>query len=321
MSWIFFKYTANEKAIKVDDLKFVENFGSPFGIERMKWKFKMSSPPKITAEWIVRAQLTISRPETTSKLRDSNSSSQSNLNSNSKYDIERHFDDENPIKVVYKWSSSEANHTGDSSSAVETVLSAPNNIASNVSSKDSGSFRSSGVPSTDSGIGTTTKTCVPKCQIDKSKYRSTCNIILTACTNVIPEPNEVVESFPTTYYTLFPDDEVSLTQHARRQSASNQLNNVQMLLYSQACMVQSNLSKQNILSMRDAFSQTNDSELKKYAANDSFHSHNSHNSLQPNSKHKDERNAVRVNLKMLSFLQSNFHSSNTTFLTGFSVVQ
>lgn len=180
----------------------------------------MSSPPKITAEWIVRAQLTISRPETTSKLRDSNSSSQSN--SNSKYDIERHFEDENPIKVVYKWSSSEANHAGDSSSAVETVLSAPNNNASNVSSKDSGSFRSSGVPSTDSGIGTTTtKTCMPKCQIDKSKYRSTCNIILTACTNVIPEPNEVVESFPTTYYTLFPDDEVSLAQHVNSLPAFN----------------------------------------------------------------------------------------------------
>lgn len=78
-------------------------------------------------------------------------------------------------------------------------------------------------------------------------------------------------------------------------------------------MVQSNLSKQNILSMRDAFSQTNDAELKKYAANDSFHSQNSHNSLQPNSKHKDERNAVRVNLKMLSFLRNYFHSWNTTF--------
>lgn len=172
----------------------------------------MSSPPKITAEWIVRAQLTISRPENTQNLRDSNSNTPTN---STKYDIERHFDNENPIKVVYKWSSNDA-PTGDSSSAVETILNAPNdqNIASNVSSKDSGSFRSCGVPSTDSGIGTTTtkttsKNCVPKCQIDKSKYRSTCNIILTACTNVIPEPNELVENFPTTYYTLFPDDGVS----------------------------------------------------------------------------------------------------------------
>lgn len=174
----------------------------------------MSSPPKITAEWIVRAQLTITRPENTQKIRDSNSNS-------TKYDIERHFDGENPIKVVYKWSSSDANNAGDSSSAVETILNAPNpnqnNIASNVSSKDSGSFRSCGVPSTDSGIGTTTttasKNCVQKCQNDKSKYRSTCNIILTACTNVIPEPNEVVENFPTTYYTLFPDDAVSCSLH------------------------------------------------------------------------------------------------------------
>lgn len=179
----------------------------------------MSSPPKITAEWIVRAQLTISRPETTPKIRDSNSSSQA---SNSKYDIERHFDDENPIKVVYKWSSSEPN-TGDSSAAVETILNTPNNNASNVSSKDSGSFRSSGVPSTDSGIGTTTKTCQSKCQIDKSKYRSTCNIILTACTNVIPEPNEVVESFPTTYYTLFPDNEVSFSHHLTPDNTQQQI--------------------------------------------------------------------------------------------------
>lgn len=166
----------------------------------------MSSPPKITAEWIVRAQLTISRPEKTLKIRDSNSTSQSN----SEHDIERHFDSDNPVKVVYKWASSEAN-TGDSTSAVETILNAPNNNASNLSSKDSGSFRSSGVPSTDSGFATTTKNSLSKCQIDKSKYRSTCNIVLTACTNVIPEPNEMVESFPTTYYTLFPDDEVSLS--------------------------------------------------------------------------------------------------------------
>lgn len=166
---------------------------------------KMTSPPKITAEWVVRAQLTIIRPENTSKTRTSNQES------NSKYDFERqpaiehHFDDENPIKVVYKWSSSDAN-TGDSSSVVETVLSAPNN-ASNVSSKDSGSFRSCGVTSTDSGIGTTTA-CASN-QVDKSKYRSTCNIILTACTNVIPEPSEIAENFPTTYYTLFPDNEVN----------------------------------------------------------------------------------------------------------------
>lgn len=166
----------------------------------------MTSPPKITAEWVVRAQLTISRPENTSKLRNSNQESNSQYDFERKPAIEHHFNDENPIKVVYKWSSSDAN-TGDSSSVVETVLSAPNN-ASNVSSKDSGSFRSCGVTSTDSGIGTTTA-CTSN-EVDNSKYRSTCNIILTACTNVIPEPNEMVENFPTTYYTLFPDNEVNI---------------------------------------------------------------------------------------------------------------
>lgn len=264
----------------------------------------MSSPPKITAEWIVRAQLTIKRPENSPKILDSSSNSTSQ--SNSKCDIERHFDNENPIKVVYKWSSSEA-HTGDSSSAVETILDAPNNNASNVSSKDSGSFRSSGVPSTDSGFTTTTKNGQPKCQIDKSKYRSTCNIILTACTNVIPEPNEMVESFPTTYYTLFPDGEVSfpVTVYRHRHAsicAHSLIENI--YIFFKPLMVQSNLSKQNILSMRDAFSQTSDIESKKNAANDSFHSPNSsHNNSQSNSKHKDERNAIRVNkVCFLSYL-------------------
>lgn len=164
----------------------------------------MTSPPKITAEWVVRAQLTISRPENTSKTRISNQDSNTKYNIERKPSIEHHFDNENPIKVVYKWSSSDPN-AGDAASIVETVLSAPNN-PSNVSSKDSGSFRSSGMTSTDSGIGTTTA-CASN-QIDKSKYRSTCNIILTACTNVVPEPNETAEHFPTTYYTHFPDNEV-----------------------------------------------------------------------------------------------------------------
>lgn len=164
----------------------------------------MTSPPKITAEWIVRAQLTICRPDNTRK---------NSQQEDTKYSIERppgierHFDNENPIKVIYKWSSSDAN-TGDASSVVETVLSAPNN-ASNLSSKDSGSFRSTGVTSSDSGIGTTTAN--GSNQIENSKYRSTCNIVLTACTNIIPEQNEIAESFPTTYYTLFPDSEVRLT--------------------------------------------------------------------------------------------------------------
>lgn len=171
----------------------------------------MTSPPKITAEWIVRAQLTISRPDNSSK-------KTSNHEINSKYSsidgqptTEHHFDNENPIKVIYKWSSVDGN-VGDTSSVVETISSVPNN-ASNVSSKDSGSLHSTGIRSSDSGIGTTT-TSVTNQQTDNSKYQSTCNIILTACTNVIPEPTEMAESFHTTYYTLFPDNEVRLPRCA-----------------------------------------------------------------------------------------------------------
>lgn len=164
----------------------------------------MTSPPKITAEWIVRAQLTICRPDTL-RTNAQNQQQDTTYPIERPQGIERHFDKENPIKVIYKWSSSDVN-TGDASSVVETVLSTPNN-ASNVSSKDSGSFRSTGVTSSDSGIGTTTTTSGSN-QIESSKYHSTCNIILTACTNVIPEHNEIAENFPTTYYTLFPDNEV-----------------------------------------------------------------------------------------------------------------
>lgn len=160
----------------------------------------MTSPPKITAEWIVRAQLTICRPDKNTKEKGNSQESGSNYSIERQPINERHFDNDNPIKVIYKWSS-DAN-AGDASSVVETVLSAPNN-ASNVSSKDSGSFRSTGVTSSDSGIQSTVSN-----QVDNSKYRSTCNIILTACTNVIPEPSEMAESFPTAYFTHFPDIEV-----------------------------------------------------------------------------------------------------------------
>ncbi|XP_055324979.1 dentin sialophosphoprotein [Sitodiplosis mosellana] len=221
----------------------------------------MTSPPKITAEWIVRAQLTICRPDTL-RANVQNQQQDTTYSIERPQGIERHFDNENPIKVIYKWSSSDAN-TGDASSVVETVLSAPN--ASNLSSKDSGSFRSTGVTSSDSGIGTTTTSTSN--QIDNSKYHSTCNIILTACTNIIPEQNEIAESFPTTYYTLFPDNE----HHS----------------------VQSNLSKANILSVRDAFSQTSDIESKKYSAPDS--TYNSQETLHPqqHTKHSKERNLTR----------------------------
>lgn len=165
----------------------------------------MASPPKITAEWIVRAQLTICRPDDKSKV-----TIRANQEADTQYSIENqssdHFQGENPIKVVYKWCSSDANQS-ESTSVFGSVLSTPN-VSSNGSSslKDSGSFRS-GVTSSDSGIGTTT-TSTSKA-LNGQKCRTTCNIVLTACTNIIPEPNEVAENIATTYYTVFPEDEVN----------------------------------------------------------------------------------------------------------------
>lgn len=73
---------------------------------------------------------------------------------------------------------------------------------------------------------------------------------------------------------------------------------INSLLYSvkfQQHSVQSNLSKQNILSVRDAFSQTSDIETKKYEAQESYH-HHSHENFEsmPQSHHSKESNSTEV---------------------------
>lgn len=171
----------------------------------------MTSPPKITAEWVVRAQLTICRPDDKSK-----KAIHANQQADTKYSIENqssspitadsHFQGENPIKVVYKWCSNDTNQS-DSTSIVGSVLSTPNISTNGTSSiKESASFRSTGVTSSDSGIGTTTTSASKSCI--NQKCRTTCNIILTACTNIIPEPNEMAENIASAFYTVFPENEV-----------------------------------------------------------------------------------------------------------------
>lgn len=178
----------------------------------------MSSPPKITAEWIVRAQLIIRKPNENNQSK--NTKITTNQEIDEKYSIEQRpiavertlFDNENPIKVIYKWCSNDSSNHGENGSIVETIVSTPNELTLNASSKDSGSFRSAGVTSSDSGIctskpATKTNSLNQNCN-NSSKLQSTCNIILTACTNIIPEQTELAENFSTSIYTLFPDNEV-----------------------------------------------------------------------------------------------------------------
>lgn len=61
--------------------------------------------------------------------------------------------------------------------------------------------------------------------------------------------------------------------------------------------MKSNLSNANILSVRDAFSQTSDVESKRYAASDSYHSLDNLKSLHSNSNQRDDGNTIRVKYK------------------------
>lgn len=117
--------------------------------------------------------------------------------------------------------------------------------ATNVSSKYSGSFNPSGVILSDSGI-----------HVDNWKCRSSCNIISMACTNVITGPCEMAGNFPTIYYTLFPDNEVRYASQIGQFLLGPISNQKQILPNDLFNLSSHNLSKQNILSVQDAFSQT-----------------------------------------------------------------
>lgn len=183
----------------------------------------MSSPPKILAEWIVRAQLTI---------RKSNSS-QSQPSDEHELPIApsvaRFGNSDNSMKVTYKWCTQEP--------ICEQVLQKQSHTCSNSSHTD-GVLGSTGVISSDSGIIATdatklnTSSTTPIDTVN-SKIQSSCNIILTACTNVLPEHNEYADNLATTFYTLFPDAETT---------------------------VKSNLPMDSTFGVRDAFCQTSDTE-------------------------------------------------------------
>lgn len=165
----------------------------------------MSNSSQITAEWVVRAQLTIHRPKVDNNLNDSE-----NQCSNSQHiaaAAKECFNAENPINVVYEWCSNNNDNNKnaiDSSSIVGTILDAPK--SSHCSSKDSCSFRSTGVTSNDSGFDTTKNHANEP--INNTQHSTTCNIILSASVHENPQTGNIT----TNHSTIFPNKEVFFTQ-------------------------------------------------------------------------------------------------------------
>lgn len=171
----------------------------------------MSSPTRITAEWTVRAQLTITRPDDKYKNATHTIRTNESIDDGTTTTTERFFHEENPIRVVYKWCSDsvKSNNQTDTSAEPTNSLHSVKGSSSNNSgrSKDDPkheTFHSIGeVQPSDSGFSTATTANTSQLSFNP-KCRSTCNIVLSACTDIIPEPNELTENFTTTYYTIIP---------------------------------------------------------------------------------------------------------------------
>lgn len=170
----------------------------------------MSSPTKITAEWTVRAQLTITRPDDKYKNATHTIRTHESIGNGAATSTERFFHEENPIKVVYKWcsESDESNNKTDTivepTNSLHSAIGGNGNSDRNRSETRHKTFHSSGnVQPSDSGFSTATTPNTSQSSFN-SKCRSTCNIVLSACTDIIPEPTELTENLTTTYYTIIP---------------------------------------------------------------------------------------------------------------------
>lgn len=173
----------------------------------------MTSPTRITAEWTVRAQLTITRPDDKYKNATHTIRTNESIGGGATTTTERFFHEENPIRVVYKWCSDSDKSNNKTDTIAEPTSSLHSAIGSNSNSHRSRSetkhetFHSVGeVQPSDSGFSTATTANTSQSSFNP-KCRSTCNIVLSACTDIIPEPNELTENLTTTYYTIIPSIE------------------------------------------------------------------------------------------------------------------
>lgn len=166
----------------------------------------MTSPTKITAEWTVRAQLTITRPDDRYKNATHTIRTNESIGSGTATTTERFFREENPIRVVYKWCS-DSNQTDTIVEPSTSLHRVTDKSGKNTSETVHETYESIGeVQPSDSGFSTATTANTSQSSFNP-KCRSTCNIVLSACTDIIPEPNELTENLTTTYYTIIPSIE------------------------------------------------------------------------------------------------------------------
>lgn len=170
----------------------------------------MGSPTRITAEWTVRAQLTITRPDDKYKNASHTIRTNEAIGNGAATTTEQFFHEENPIRVVYKWCSNSDKSNNKTDTIVEPTSSLHSAIGGNGNSdrsrneNRSETFHSGGkVQPSDSGFSTANTSQ----SSFNTKCRSTCNIVLSACTDIIPEPTELTENLTTTYYTIIPSVE------------------------------------------------------------------------------------------------------------------
>ncbi|XP_037044895.1 serine/arginine repetitive matrix protein 5 [Bradysia coprophila] len=203
-------------------------------------------PENITAEWTVHAQLTIKRPN------DKPTNSNDNVDSsNAADDVPTQA---NPVTIVYKWSSDDVKNesSNDKSGFSSTNATFKSDHKSDTNDKAKhDSFHSTGVPPSDSGFSTTTNN-----SRKQSPFRSTCSIVLSACTDLFPTTVEEGQEDPITYNTTATCTVVP-EEPPRLSNASDFIKNV------------------NFLSVKDAFSQTSDNESKLKSDKSAKPSHDS----------------------------------------------
>ncbi|XP_055917819.1 uncharacterized protein LOC129950054 [Eupeodes corollae] len=203
--------------------------------------------PELTAEWVVRAQLTFGRPGETVTRDFSTNNNNSTIN---------------PVRVVYRWSSGEAGPGEEekpSPSSRETPVGSGQSTPSKTKGKHAESFNSATSGEFGAGDSAFSGSNTPKNKkqqqnqpIYGTRCRSTCNIIVSAVAdflpnnagNIIPEEPDPFVFNTTARYTVIPE-KLSVPDDG-------------------SAVASKNFTSGKILALRDAFSQTSDTETTKF---------------------------------------------------------
>lgn len=160
----------------------------------------------ITAEWTVRAHLTITRP-TENLLQRVTAAATKRDNCDGGASESRNLDTiDNPFRVVYKWCSDDAKEQSADPAFNNdgySTFNRGNFLVSEAGCTQNENFQSTEIPPSDSGLSATTNQ-----SIFSPRFRSTCNIILSASTDLLPRTNELCDNISTRCHTTFPEQEV-----------------------------------------------------------------------------------------------------------------